>query len=120
MTPDRLAIVQLTDPPQLRPAAFVFADATGVTWVEPSYRDPQPNTAPAVHRVDGEQRTRGEGVDVLAGDQVVAHIAPLGTLDDPDGSCARALADFTDLLLEAGTDLDAERAVVAAQLQAQG
>lgn len=120
--PDRLAIVRLPllAPPQVRPAAFVFADDQGVTWVEPSYRDPEPGTAPAVHRVDGRLRARGLGVDVLAEGAVVAQVDPVGAVDDPEGSCARALADFSDLLVEAGIDLDTERAAVAAQLQGQG
>lgn len=119
MTPDRLAIVRLPALAQTRPAAFVFADARGLTWVEPSYRDPEPNTAPAVHRVDGTLRARGLGADVVQGDQVLAQVDPVGAVDDPEGSCARALADFTDALLDAGTDLDTERAAVAVQLDQQ-
>lgn len=118
MKPDRLAIVRVPEADQVRPAAFVFPDAAGVTWVEPSYRDPVPATAPAVHRVEGQAVARADGFDVVAGEQVRATVRPVETAeDDPDGSCARALADFADLLVADGVSLEEERRRVAAELE---
>ena len=118
MKPDRLAIVRIPELAQVRPAAFLFPDDTGVTWVEPSYRDPVPATMPAVHRLDGQLSAQGDGFDVLDGDQVLATVRPVETAeDDEDGSCARALADFTDQLVAAGVTVEEERGNVADVLE---
>lgn len=118
MTPDQLAIIRVPSIDQVRPAAFVFTDPDGMTWVEPSYRDPVPATMAAVHRLVGQTVAQGDGFDLVIGDTLVATVRPVATAqDDADGSCARALADFGDLLVADGVTLDAERARVAELLQ---
>jgi hypothetical protein len=101
VTPTALAIVTIPGLAQIRPAAFVFVAGDAVTWVEPSYLDPEPGPRPALH--------------TIAADLVT--IAPLGEADDPDGSCAAALLDFTDRLVEVGRTLEEERAAVLAALR---
>lgn len=111
----QLQIVQLTRPPGRRPAAFVFLDPDGATWIEPSYRDPYPNTMPAAHRVAGSV-AQADGVVTVTDDAGVrATFSPWTTpgADDPGGTCKRALADFTDLLVLDGVTLDEEQAAIA-------
>jgi hypothetical protein len=103
VTPTALAIVTIPGLAQIRPAAFVFVAGDAVTWVEPSYLDPEPGPRPALHTIDADLVT----------------IVPLGTpgADDPDGSCTAALLDFTDRLVELGRTIEDERAAVLASLR---
>lgn len=119
MTPESLAIVRIASQDQVRPAAFVFPRVGGFAWVEPSYRAPEPVTQPAVHILLGEVHDQDDGFDVLRGGSVVATVRPWSTAqDDADGSCGRALADFTDLLVADGVSLQSERVVVETLLAA--
>lgn len=121
MTPLQLAIVRLPTHDQVRPAAFVFPDDQGVTWLEPGYLDPFPSSRPGDHRLDGELVANPPGFDLVVADQVVAEFRPLGTpgADDSEGTCTAALLDFTDALVVTGRTLEQERALVAAALSAQ-
>lgn len=110
----QLQIVELTRPPARRPAAFVFLEPGGAVWVEPSYRDPHPNTMPAAHHVEGVV-AKGDGVVTVTDDTGLrATFTPWTTpgADDPGGTCKRALADFTDLLVLDGVTLDEEQASI--------
>lgn len=112
----QLQIVQLPTPtPSPRPAAFVFLDPAGATWIEPSYRDPNPSTMPAAHRVAGTVANGGGVVTVTDDTGLRATFSPWSTpgADDPAGSCKQALADFTDLLVLDGVTLDEEQASIA-------
>ena len=121
MKPEQLAIVRIPAVDQVRPAAFVFVDDAGVTWVEPSYLDPAGSTAPAVRRILGVAREAGDGFDVLTDGMVLATVRPMTDRDqdDADGSCGRALAQFTDQLVASGVSIEDERAAIEANLAAQ-
>lgn len=121
MKPEQLAIVRIPAVDQVRPAAFVFVDPAGVTWVEPSYLDPAASTAPAVRRILGAAREEGEGFDMVVDGMVLATFRPMTdrAQDDSDGSCGRALAQFTDQLVAVGVSIEDERAAIEANLADQ-
>lgn len=118
MKPEALAIVRIPALDQVRPAALVFADDQGVTWVEPGYADPDPPARNPVHRIEGTVVERGAGLAIEGDGRELATVVPMGTpgADDPEGSCSAALLAYTDTLAARGLSLEGERAAVAEEL----
>jgi hypothetical protein len=101
-----------------RPAALAFLTPDGAAWVEPAYLFPEPVTMPAFHRVIGSVSDQAEGFTVTTADgQAYTFNPPKRGHDDDESSCALALADWSDLLVELGRSESEEHAAIAAQLR---
>lgn len=57
--------------PLVRPAAFVFVDPGGLSWVEPSYADPFGAASSSFHRRDGRVVLVGDGIELHGGEEPV-------------------------------------------------
>lgn len=91
----------------IRPAAFVFVDDAGLSWVEPSYTDPEGAASPALHRRDGVVEVVADWLEVRSGDQLVtvqAFVPDIHAGDD-----GGALAWFAEHLASTGQAWESER-----------
>lgn len=106
---------------QVRVAAFTWQTATGVAWLEPDYLEPDPPPRPAFHHFAGEVRESGPGAAVFGADGFVLVFDADQVADDPalcPPEAAAALERLRELLAEAGTTWEAERARVGELLAA--
>lgn len=106
---------------QVRVAAFTWQTAAGVAWLEPDYLEPDPPPRPSFHHFAGDVRSSRLGATVYGADGFVLVFDADQVGEDPalcPPEAAAALDRLRELLAEAGTTWEAERARVAELLAA--
>jgi hypothetical protein len=102
-----LVVVGDADAQTTRPAAFVYVDDTGLSWVEPSYADPMGAASPAAHRRAGDAVVVGDWIELRGGPEPVTAVQFVPEIHAGDDG--GALAWFDQHLADSGTDWAAER-----------
>jgi hypothetical protein len=91
--------------PMVRPVAFVFADESGVRWVEPGYADPVGTPSPAVHQCEGRWLTR----NMAQGSDRSVELSPCDPGDPVHAPVGAALEGYSRWLAGQGKTWEGER-----------
>jgi hypothetical protein len=98
----------------IRPAALVFVDVDGLTWVEPSYADPAGAASPAAHERKGKLRRIAAGI-VLENAEERIDVVPYDPAEDA-ALVGDALDWWGGYLAAFGRSFEEERERVRARL----
>lgn len=99
-----------------RPAVMVWRTPDGFAWLEPSYYDPEPLSAPAFHRITGTVEEAQGGLYLRSPEWTMAAALPASSNEDP--ALAAAINFALDRIAAAGSTLEAERTKLSADLAA--
>jgi hypothetical protein len=97
-----------------RPAIMVWRTPDGFAWLEPSYYDPAPISAPAFHRITGTVEEAHGGLYLRSAEWTMAAALPAASNEDPE--LAAAITFALDRIAAAGSTLESERATLSAEL----